>query len=241
MQVGNESSPEALPKKKKPKPALGIAVASQGWSGEGWTGKPDGFLAFVAGDRIDIMREGEPGSWWLGRLNGMKGWYPSAFCVIEKASNAGEAWRAAAALANPTGGADIFRHAANLAVAVAASPSADIIAPAPDQAGSSVATVAPIVSEVAPSVIASAPSAAAPAPSVAEVEEVPGNSTAAPSAAPQLADLTSIETSREVVEGRRSLARQMTSSITLAACASFACQSEASAEPAEPTAAAYNL
>lgn len=39
-----------------------------------------GCLTFAAGDVIAIVREGEPGGWWEGSINGLTGWFPSAFC-----------------------------------------------------------------------------------------------------------------------------------------------------------------
>ena len=41
-------------------------------------------LGFRAGDLIQVVREGEPGGWWEGVLNGQKGYFPSHFCNQEQ-------------------------------------------------------------------------------------------------------------------------------------------------------------
>ena len=60
-----------------------MAVASVAWNGEGWSGDHSGCLPFGAGARIEVLQEGEPDGWWLGRLGGRQGWYPSAYCALE--------------------------------------------------------------------------------------------------------------------------------------------------------------
>ena len=40
----------------------------------------DGQLTLRAGDVIGITKEGDAGEWWEGTLNGITGWFPSAFC-----------------------------------------------------------------------------------------------------------------------------------------------------------------
>ena len=108
---------------QKKRAALGVGVAKRSWTGEGWVGDISGCLTFSAGTRIEIVRQGDPGGWWLGRLNGKKGWFPSSYCTIEKAEG-GEAWRRAAAVATGTGGAgggEMIRRAAALAANPAAS------------------------------------------------------------------------------------------------------------------------
>ena len=40
----------------------------------------DGQLSFVAGALITVTTEGEEGEWWEGVLDGVHGWFPSAFC-----------------------------------------------------------------------------------------------------------------------------------------------------------------
>ena len=55
-----------------------------GWSGEGWIGEPDGYLAFAANARIEILTEGDPEGWWLGRLaDGTMGWFPVAYTRVD--------------------------------------------------------------------------------------------------------------------------------------------------------------
>ena len=39
-------------------------------------------LTISIGDTIDVVKEGDAGGWWLGKLNGVEGWVPSAY--IEK-------------------------------------------------------------------------------------------------------------------------------------------------------------
>ena len=42
-------------------------------------------LSFVAGDRISVIEAREAGGWWLGSLNGQRGWFPSAYCASRTA------------------------------------------------------------------------------------------------------------------------------------------------------------
>lgn len=57
------------------------AVALHPWQGDGTADR----LSFAAGDRITVLEEREPDGWWMGELNGKRGWFPSAFCRIEAA------------------------------------------------------------------------------------------------------------------------------------------------------------
>ena len=62
-----------------------VAVAISAWDGAGTPGEEGGYLVFDAGERIEVVEEGEPGGWWRGELNGRVGWFPAAFCTIEAA------------------------------------------------------------------------------------------------------------------------------------------------------------
>jgi hypothetical protein len=59
-----------------------VAVARQDWSAEG---QPDGvYLDFKKGMRIEVVKRGEPAGWWLGRLDGKKGWFPVSYCHLQE-------------------------------------------------------------------------------------------------------------------------------------------------------------
>ena len=55
-----------------------LAVAIGAWSGEGFNGAAGDHLVLHAGSRIEVTQRGEAGGWWYGRLDGKRGWFPSA-------------------------------------------------------------------------------------------------------------------------------------------------------------------
>lgn len=70
-----------------------VAVGLHDWPGDGNADR----LAFVTGDRIKVITQGEPDGWWLGSLpDGRRGWFPSSFCRIEDANNNSKTAKAAA-------------------------------------------------------------------------------------------------------------------------------------------------
>jgi len=66
-----------------PAEPVACAVARQRWDGEGTSGDAGDYLMFPAGARIEVVREGEPGDWWQGRLDSKVGWFPSSFTDMQ--------------------------------------------------------------------------------------------------------------------------------------------------------------
>ena len=61
---------------------VGYAVALYDWAGDT---ADMVYLKFQAGDRLAILERGDEGGWWLGRLSGGSGWFPSGFVEEEQA------------------------------------------------------------------------------------------------------------------------------------------------------------
>jgi len=83
-EAGDEQQPIALPAAGVARPRIMVALHS--WAGE--EGAVDHYLTFSSGDRIEVVEDGEPGDWWMGKLvtddADSVGWFPSSYTQLEE-------------------------------------------------------------------------------------------------------------------------------------------------------------
>jgi len=83
-EAGDEQQPIASPAAGVARPRMMVALHS--WANE--EGAVGPYLTFSAGDRIEVVEDGEPGDWWMGKLvtddAGSVGWFPSSYAQLEE-------------------------------------------------------------------------------------------------------------------------------------------------------------